>query len=199
MAGFAEPGNRRVVLSLLRRLSESDGPCSEVFSLTSADGRKLIVRAQGHAERAGRPRHIALVEVTAVPQPEQALAQGEEVREALEEHSTDLFSCHEPSGIFIYVSPSCRKMLGYEPEELIGRSAFEFFHPDDLDAIRVSYATVLSATPTDAVQCRIRHKEGNYTWLEMKSKGVEAAANGGTVFIIEEYRKISERDPVERG
>ena len=90
-------------------------------------------------------------------------------------------------------------MLGYEPEELIGRSAFEFFHPDDLDAIRVSYATVLSATPTDAVQCRIRHKEGNYTWLEMKSKGVEAAANGGTVFIIVEYRKISERDPVERG
>ena len=55
LAGFAEPGNRRVVLSLLRRLSESDGPCSEVFSLTSADGRKLIVRAQGHAERAGTP------------------------------------------------------------------------------------------------------------------------------------------------
>ena len=59
LAGFAEPGNRRVVLSFLRRLSESDGPCTEVLSLTSADGRQTIVRAQGQAEPSARLCHIA--------------------------------------------------------------------------------------------------------------------------------------------
>lgn len=198
LAGFAEPGNRRVVLSFLRRLSESDSPCTEVFSLTSADGRKKVVRAQGQAEPSARLCYVALLDITAAREAEFALAQSKDNYRALEAGSTDLISCHEPSGAFIYVSPSCRKMLGYEPEEVIGRSVFELFHPEDLDAIHVSFANVLSATPTGAVQCRIRRKEGDYTWFEIKNKGVEADANGRSVFIIVEYRRISEHEPVER-
>lgn len=199
LAGFAEPGNRRFVLSFLRRLSESDGPCTEIFSLTGADGRKSIVRAQGHAERAARPRYIALVEVAASRHPGQALAQDEDNDRMFEDHSTDLVSCHDPSGVFIYVSPSFPKMLGYAPEELIGRSVFEIFHRDDLDKIHVAYATALSAASVGSVQCRIRHKEGDDTWFEIKSKGIETAANGGKAFIVVEYRKISEHETSERG
>jgi len=198
LAGFADPGNRRVVLSFLRRLSESDSPCTEIFSLTSADGRKKVVRAQGKAEPSARLCYVALLDITAAREAEFALAQSKDNYRVLEADSTDLISCHDAAGVYVYVAPSCGKMLGYEPEELIGRSVFEFFHPEDLDAIHVSFANGLSTTPTGAVQCRIRRKEGDYTWFEIKSKAVETAANGGSGLIIVEYRKISEREPVER-
>ncbi len=51
------------------------------------------------------------------------------------DHSTDMISKHDRSGRFLYVSPACRKLLGYEPEELVGIIAYELLHPEDLDAV----------------------------------------------------------------
>jgi PAS domain S-box-containing protein len=47
-----------------------------------------------------------------------------------------MISQHTPEGIYLYASPACRTLLGYAPEELIGHSAYEFFHPDDLAEIQ---------------------------------------------------------------
>lgn len=99
------------------------------------------------------------MEVTTSQQPEQALAQSEDNHRLFEDQPTDLISCHDAAGKHIYVPPSCREILGYKSEELFGRSAFEIFHPDDLDKIHVSCATALSPNPTSMLRCRIRHKE----------------------------------------
>ena len=42
----------------------------------------------------------------------------------------------DTSGNFIQVSPSVNAILGYEPADMIGHSAIEFIHPDDLDSTR---------------------------------------------------------------
>lgn len=55
------------------------------------------------------------------------------------ENATDMLSKHDPDGICKYASPSFRHLLGYKPEEMIGRNAVEFLHPDDLENIRKSY------------------------------------------------------------
>jgi PAS domain S-box-containing protein len=184
LAGFSEPGNRRVLLAFLRRLLETGDPCTEVFSLTGADGRRSIVRAQGRADPNAGLRHIALVDTTAARQAEHALALSEANYKMLLDHSTDLISRHDAAGVYLYASPSCRRLLGYEPEELIGRSVYGFVHPDDRDTIRASFDGAMPASSVDAVQCRMRHKDGHYTLLEVTSSGVNAAANDGDASII---------------
>lgn len=75
----------------------------------------------------------------------------------------DMISFTTPEGILTYISPSCKELLGYEPEEMIGKSRFEFYHPDEFKNI----------TPEefysggDVKQRRLRHKQGNYLWFEI--------------------------------
>ncbi|NTW97722.1 MAG: response regulator, partial [Oscillochloris sp.] len=51
---------------------------------------------------------------------------------ALIEHSADAVATLDADGIILYQSPSALRMLGYQPDEMIGASAFIFLHPDDL-------------------------------------------------------------------
>ena len=44
----------------------------------------------------------------------------------LAEHSTDMISRHALDGSYLYVSPASRDLLGYEPEEMIGRDSADF-------------------------------------------------------------------------
>lgn len=75
----------------------------------------------------------------------------------------DMISFTTPDGILTYISPSCKDLLGYEQEEMIGKSRFDFYHPDEFRDL----------TPEEfyagggVKQRRLRHKQGNYLWFEI--------------------------------
>ena len=50
-----------------------------------------------------------------------------------------MISRHSPEGIYLYVSPVCFTLLGYEPDELMGKAAYKFFHPEDIAAISYNH------------------------------------------------------------
>jgi PAS domain S-box-containing protein len=67
---------------------------------------------------------------------QRALNQEIEERRRIFETSQDLILVTDTKGTFVQVSPSSMTILGYWPEEMIGHSAVEFIHPDDLDSTR---------------------------------------------------------------
>jgi len=67
---------------------------------------------------------------------QQALSQEIEERQRIFETSQDLILVTDTKGSFVQVSPSSMTILGYRPEEMIGHSAVEFIHPEDLDNTR---------------------------------------------------------------
>ena len=81
-------------------------------------------------------------------------------------HSTsDLIVVLDPSANFVYVSPSVRAILGYEPDELIGTCALDLIHPDD----RTERAQALAASGESqgwTALARCRRKDGSYAWVE---------------------------------
>lgn len=80
-----------------------------------------------------------------------------------------MVSRHTLEGVYTFASPACRTLLGYEPEDLLGSSAYDFFHPDDLAEIRETHAKTLNQAVTRIVY-RIRHKLGHYLWFETVSR-----------------------------
>lgn len=72
--------------------------------------------------------------------------EGEELYLLLTENSTDMISRHTSEGVYTYASPACRSLLGYEPEELVGHSAYEFFHPDDLEHSSTTHSLICRTT-----------------------------------------------------
>lgn len=71
-----------------------------------------------------------------------------------------------------YVSPSVKEIAGYDPEDLIGKDPFKFYHPDDVEKVRKYRQSHIDKTvkPSDTVIFRYRKKDGSYTWLELTAK-----------------------------
>src|SRR5712664_3559679 len=66
---------------------------------------------------------------------------------ALQEHPEgDVTALYSPAGVFTYVSAASRATLGWEPEELIGRMAEQYIHPEDLPAVLTCQCTALRSS-----------------------------------------------------
>jgi PAS domain S-box-containing protein len=151
-----------------------------------------------HAYPAKDGLSVYFNDITERKRAEEALRQSEERFRLLAENSTDMISQHTPDGIYLYASPACRILLGYAPEELIGHSAYEFFHPDDLAEIRTSHAILLELPDTYTLTYRIRHKNGHYIWLETTSRAVADSETGTVLEIHSASRDITQRKQTEQ-
>ncbi|HEY9626047.1 MAG TPA: EAL domain-containing protein [Coleofasciculaceae cyanobacterium] len=101
---------------------------------------------------------------------ESALRESEARFRLLAENMSDLVCLHEPDGRYLYVSPSCEALLGFSSDELIGLSPYQFFHPDDLEHIRLQAHQPILRGESISTTYRFRKKSGEYIWLETLAK-----------------------------
>jgi PAS domain S-box-containing protein len=112
-------------------------------------------------------------------------------------NSTDMLARHAPDGSYRYVSPACRELLGYDPDELVGRSAYELIHPDDLAAVEAAHAAVLDGPRLRAVVYRIRDRQGGDVWFETTGHSIRDPDTDEIVEIQTSSRDVSWRRRVE--
>jgi len=103
-------------------------------------------------------------------QMQSTLAEREAQFRLLAENSSDMISKHDTAGTFLYVSPACYTILGYEPEELIGTPVTQFVHPEDTKQLIDLIATPEWNDITATVDYRARHKNGEYIWIETTAR-----------------------------
>lgn len=124
------------------------------------------------------------------------LAESDQLLRLLTENATDMICLHEPDGRFVFLSPASRVVNGYEPEELIGKNPYDFFHPDDLTQIIQSHQTSLTGQPVPYIIYRVRRKDGRYVWVETLTNPV-IDANGKVTHLVTVTRDITERQRME--
>ncbi len=129
---------------------------------------------------------------------ENALRDSETRYRLIAEHATDLISRHTREGIYLYVSPASRSLLGYEPAELIGLSPYDAFHPEDVANIKNLHADLLTGTVSYYTgSYRIRRKTGQYIWFETTSKVVYNTQTREVQEILAISRDITRRKQIE--
>jgi two-component system, LuxR family, sensor kinase FixL len=86
---------------------------------------------------------------------------------ALVENIADVICLADASCRNTWISPSLTRVLGYLPEERIGRSPFDLLHPDDRPKVEAA-AAALQEQPgaTHAFAGWVRHKDGSWRWVE---------------------------------
>ncbi|MGB1317307.1 MAG: PAS domain-containing protein, partial [Flavobacteriales bacterium] len=67
-----------------------------------------------------------------------------------------MVSLHDANAVYIRVSASSSELIGYAESELVGNSGYDYFHPDDFQAILKSHAKVTIKPEVDEVEYRIR-------------------------------------------
>ena len=125
------------------------------------------------------------------------LAESESRFRLLAENSTDMISRHDLQGNYLYTSPACRILLGYDPEELVGHSSFEFIHPDDIPFIDRVRSNIIKQPIDSTTIFRIRRKNGDYIWLETIGHTIFDKETGNALEIHASSRNVSERRQAE--
>ena len=182
----------RTVMSGRRSYFELEYPCHSPTEKRWFVGR--VTRFSG----ANSSRVVVAHEnITEGKLAEEALRESEERFRLLAENTNDLICLHDPDGRYVYLSPSCRRLLGYDPEELIGTDPYTLFHPDDARRIRAAaHELALKGQAAVSITYRIRQKSEEYVWFETLTQPI-TDSTGRVVRLQTSSRDISDRKRAE--
>ena len=178
VAAFSILGMIGLVLLVARRVTE---PVRRLTSLTAEVTAENYQRVDELGAVAARTDELGQLArgfqamVTAVSIRESGLKQAEETlarRElyfrSLIESTSDVVAIFDSEGVVSYISPSCKRVLGVEVEECVGREGFRLLHPDDQAAARRALLQTASTEgETLRIEVRSRHQDGSWRNLEV--------------------------------
>ncbi|MDY6795151.1 MAG: PAS domain S-box protein [Actinomycetota bacterium] len=127
---------------------------------------------------------------------EAALGQKEKYYRSLVEKSWDAIAMLNEMGLIVYASPSLKLVTGYEPDEVIGKSAFHFVHPADVQGVREVFAE-LTKNPGASEQLEYRFLHKNGTIREHQIVGRNLLDNAAMSGVIINFRDITERKQMQ--
>ena len=128
---------------------------------------------------------------------EQAIRESEAQFRSLADSVSDVIIRSAPNGERLYVSPSCRTVLGYEPDELIGGRRGTFSHPLDREHIETRMAAIIAGDRNTTIVYRAIRRDGGVIWLESGTSLVRGAVSGELVEIVSVMRDISQQKAIE--
>jgi len=141
-------------------------------------------KEQQQNELMGLPKKITELEniKTSQKQTEKKLVKFEELYRLIAENTSDVITLHDFNlqATYRYINPSIKDIGGYESEELLGKSPFDFIHPDDKNKLfsvlknyiddKVKKLLTGKKLPiTKRIEFRFKDKEGN--WRNFQSTG----------------------------
>lgn len=108
------------------------------------------------------------------------------------DHSSDYVMIVDEIGMVSYISPAIERVMGYTPEDVMAMEAFEFVHPEDLEAATSTLQKIIEFPEQEhTVEFRAQHSKGTWRWLEVRGRNLfdDPVING----IMVNVRDITER------
>lgn len=169
------------------------------YRIKRSDGQIRSLLENGYSEKDSEGKIISrgtVQDITQLKKIENELRESERNFRLLAENSTDIISRHAIDSTIVYISPSCLPVTGYAPEELIGRTAFDFYHPEDLRYMQDAYQEVMEIPDSTVAIFRFKRKDGSFIWFESIGKTIKDE-NGNPVEIVATNRDITKRKEAE--
>jgi len=117
--------------------------------------------------------------------------------QALVEKSNDSISVVDADGRFQYQSPSIEHILGYDHDEVVGNSVWEYIHPDDHDAVQHWFESLQNdGASTEPVEYRAQHADGSWQWME--ASGYDQINNSAVSGYVINSHRITARKQREQ-
>ena len=201
--GCYHPDDRQTVADCCREAIETGIGGGFQLRLIREDGETRTVSSNCRPERDGTGAIVALFgvfqDVTDSIRSHERIAASEARFRLLADNATDIIATYGLDGMFRYISPAIEGVMGYRPEELVGRPFTRFMHPDDVGRLRrafVAYAKAGPGAPSPRVPYRGLRKDGQTVWLEAHPKVIRDA-EGRPVEFQDVVRDVSETKALE--
>ena len=113
------------------------------------------------------------------------------------EFSTNVFYSHDPKGVITYISPQIEKVLGYKPEEVLGKwTELITDNPVNKKAQQITQKAIETGKPQPPYEVEHLNKDGEKVWVEVHEAPI--VENGKTVAIVGSLTDITKRKHAEQ-
>jgi len=141
------------------------------FDCLTRDGsrRKIDWANTALPERDGSVKFVIAtgVDVTEKRRAEESLRASEEQLRLVLDNMIDMLTQVDAEGNYVYVSPSHKTQLGWEPSDMLGKNITEFIHPDDAERVVENIGKHLEKRELfGSMQFRFKRADGEYLWVE---------------------------------
>ena len=116
----------------------------------------------------------------------------------LAENSRDLILRIGMDLLYYYVSPASFSLLGWHPDEMIGKHVSSFVHPEDFPLVAdVAERALNQGIHSDSITVRGIRKDGSVVWVETSTRVIREEATGEPREFVVALRDVSERKALE--
>ncbi|HEY1661431.1 MAG TPA: PAS domain S-box protein [Verrucomicrobiae bacterium] len=146
----------------------------------------------------GSPRHLVaqMQDITERKQMEKERREAEERFRLMIENASDIITAVNHQGEVLFVGPSVKHSLGYEPQELLHKSFLERIDPQDIEKVTAALKQASSdSTVTASVEFRSKHKDGSWRILQSIGRSIPDLSPDG--FIVVNSRDMTESRKLE--
>jgi diguanylate cyclase (GGDEF)-like protein/PAS domain S-box-containing protein len=197
-----DPASRAALEAAARSVAAGNGPAAIDVRLAGGAGARWarVNLAAIPADAHGGGTFVGTVEdVTSEVEARAELATREAEFRMLAEHSGDALARHDREGRFLYASPATEAMLGYRPDEMVGRTLWDLglVHPEDAGVARSLGGSVLTAEgATTTGSWRVVRPDGSIRWVETAVRSVPDHV-GDAHQVVTVTRDVTERKDAE--
>ncbi len=190
----------QVVMDIRKAIAGRGQFWAAEYRYLRGDGAYAYVFDRGFISRDGAAKPVRMMgsmfDVTDRKIAEQTLRDNERRFRSLIENASDAIAIIDADGRFSYASESYVNVLGFESSELIGRSALELVHEEDLpEAARAFERIIAEPSATLHVTVRCRHRDGGWRLLEARARNlIHDPAIGG---IVSASRDVTQQHALE--
>jgi len=165
-----DPEQARIFQQMAAKATPSEHFVRAGFAYCHPDGRNRVLEASINflftPQGEFRGAVVGIRDVTTRHQAEQAVRESEQRLRELTNSMRDVVMLLDVQGAIEYVTPSIEEALGFVPEELQGRNAFDFFDPEDHPWVLEAVQAAREGRRPLRLEYQHRHRDGYRVWLE---------------------------------
>lgn len=193
------PADQTVTLSVLELLNNPPYICYlEHKALTKNGWRCIAWNNKAVLDNDNKLYEIIAVgrDITYQKEIEDALRRSEDRFRTIVQQLSDIVFIIDKNSIFLYDTPSVKKILGYEDGELIGKTGLDYVHPDDIAIVKVKLNEVLHNSKQFVHhEFRLKHADGR--WISVEAIGINMFQHPSINGLVVTCRDITERKLIE--
>ena len=178
---LTEESKQLVADFYVRRQKGEDVPSRYEFTIKRKDGeiRDCEISSTAFKDSEGNARSVGqLMDITERKISEKHIRESQERFQGMVETINEWVWEIDPTGKYTYVSPRVKDLLGYEPEEVLGKTPIDLMPKEEAERVGGTFGELISKQlPLENLENTNRHKDGRLLVLE--TSGVPIYDNKG--------------------
>jgi cell cycle sensor histidine kinase DivJ len=127
----------------------------------------------------------------------EAAAEGAAMYRFLADNAMDLITRHSADGRILFASPASQTLLGFRPDDIVGRAPATLVLSEDLNAMQAAFMEASYFARAATAEVRMKRSDGSTVWAEIRCRPA-AQTNAEAADIVAVTRDISERKAHEQ-